>query len=56
MVVSRATYEEVRSKLLAAGYDHAVMEGGALDMHGIALAVAPSEVTVDEGAPCPADD
>ena len=34
--VSKAVYEEIRGKLLAAGYDHA-FNNGVIDMHGIAL-------------------
>ena len=35
--VSAAAYEEIRAKLAAADYDHCFMEGGEIDMHGIAL-------------------
>lgn len=34
--VSPAAYREIRAKLEAAGYDHAI-DGEHLDMHGIAL-------------------
>lgn len=34
--VTWSTYEEIRSKLLAAGYDHAV-SSEHIDMHGLAL-------------------
>ena len=40
MDVSKATFEEIRSKLMAAGYDHAEQRNDGvvmLDMHGIAL-------------------
>lgn len=38
--VSHATYEEIRTKLLDAGYQHALdrdADGEVIDMHGIAL-------------------
>lgn len=35
--LSPAAYDEIRQKLQAAGYDHAFMEDGALDMHGIGV-------------------
>lgn len=35
--VSPAAYEEIAAKLRAAGYDHAFMENGAIDMHRIGL-------------------
>lgn len=35
--VSDNLYEEVAAKLKEAGYDHAFMEDGAIDMHGIGL-------------------
>jgi len=38
MKVSKATYDEIERLLQEAGYDHAIMEDGALDMHGIAIA------------------
>lgn len=42
MQVSKRTYEEIKKKLLDAGYDQALQEdserGIVLDMHGIALA------------------
>lgn len=40
MEVSPAVYEEIKRKLLEAGYDHAVevdVDGETLDMHGIGL-------------------
>jgi hypothetical protein len=36
--VSKATYDEIAAKLLAAGYDHA-FHGGAIDLHAIAIRV-----------------
>lgn len=42
MQVSKRTYDEIKKKLLDAGYDHALHHdterGEVLDMHGIALA------------------
>ncbi len=35
--VSAAAYEEIKSKLLAAEYQHAINDEGEIDMHGIAL-------------------
>ena len=37
MEVSQDAWDEVAAKLKEAGYDHAFHEGGALDMHGVAL-------------------
>lgn len=40
MDVSEATYQEIKAKLLEAGYSHALHDGDdgiVLDMHGIAL-------------------
>lgn len=39
--VSRATYEEIQAKLIAAGY-RVQGDDGAIDMHGIALVSAPA--------------
>lgn len=42
--ISAAAYAEIRAKLLAAGYWHAVHDGTdreVIDMHGIAVAVQP---------------
>lgn len=38
--VSAAAYDEIASKFRAAGYDHALMSDGTLDMHGIGLTKA----------------
>lgn len=35
--VSPATYDEIRQLLEEAGYRHAFLDGGAIDMHGIGL-------------------
>lgn len=37
MGVSKGTYEEIADILRTAGYDHAFMENGELDMQGIAI-------------------
>lgn len=37
MDVSAETYAEIRRKLEEAGYQHAIMEDGVLDMHGIGI-------------------
>jgi hypothetical protein len=43
MEVSRAAFDEIKAKMLKAGYEHAVHDDWAtLDMHGIALALAAS--------------
>lgn len=42
MEVSKATYDEIKSKLVAAGYHHAILQDEAmLDMTGIGLVVEP---------------
>ncbi len=35
--ISDLAYQEIRSKLEAAGYQHTFMNDGAIDMHGIAV-------------------
>lgn len=35
--ISNAAYDEIRAKLEAAGYQHAFMDDGEIDMHGIAV-------------------
>ena len=37
MEVSQACYDEIALLLLDAGYGHAFMEDGEIDMHGIAV-------------------
>lgn len=50
MEVTSPVYEEVRTKLLTAGYKHAVDDDAMhLDMHGVAL--APSETAPPERGP-----
>lgn len=48
--VSPEAYDEIAAKLKAAGYDHAFMSDGAIDMHGIGLVkplpAGPDEVKV----------
>ncbi len=49
LAVSKAAFEEVRDRLLAAGYDEQVHEdddGPVLDMHGIGLQ---AEEEADDG-------
>lgn len=36
--LSAAAYAEIETKLREAGYHHAFMDGGAIDMHGLAVA------------------
>lgn len=35
--LSQPAYDEIRAKLEAAGYQHAFLDGGAIDMHGIGV-------------------
>jgi len=37
LAVSKEAYDEIRKKLLQAGYEHAINRDGEIDMHGIAL-------------------
>lgn len=37
MEVSKACFDEIKQKLLEAGYDHAISEDGMLDMTHIGL-------------------
>lgn len=51
--VSRAVYDEIRAKLVAAEYEHAFHAdagGEVIDMHGIALRVEPEPERI--GRPC----
>lgn len=48
--LSPAAYDEIANKLRAAGYDHAFMDGGAIDMHGIGV-MRKTELCGDEGCP-----
>lgn len=41
--LSRAAYDEIAAKLREAGYDHAFMEDGAIDMHGMGITRQESE-------------
>jgi hypothetical protein len=41
--VSQEAYDEIAKKLREAGYDHAFMDDGEVDMHGIALVPKPQE-------------
>lgn len=38
LVLSQAAYEEIERKLIDAGYQHAFLEDGLIDMNGIAVA------------------
>ena len=35
--LSPAAYDEITAKLREAGYDHAFMDDGEIDMHGLAV-------------------
>ncbi len=52
--VSKAAYDEIRTKMLAAGYDDAVWDQGEhgtiLDMDGIALGMERAETSDGTGA------
>lgn len=39
--ISRAAYDEIAEKLKAVGHEQAIMDGGEIDMHGIALTREP---------------
>ena len=39
LAVSNAAYQEIKRKLLAVDYGHAINSNGEIDMHGIALIV-----------------
>ncbi|MFL5912778.1 MAG: hypothetical protein ACJ768_19710 [Gaiellaceae bacterium] len=41
--LSPAAYDEIRAKLEAAGYSHALGVDGAIDMHGLAVVRQPEE-------------
>lgn len=45
MEISQAAYDEIRQKMEAAGYQHAIDKDGTVDMHG--LAVTRSETVVE---------
>lgn len=50
MTVSKRTFDEVQSKLVDAGYDHALHDHGTtLDMHGIAFQMEeqPSDAEIE---------
>ena len=36
--ISDAAYQEIATMLRSAGYDHAFMDNGKIDMHGLAVA------------------
>lgn len=42
--LSKTAYGEIRDKLKAAGYNHAFMEDGAIDMHGIGVTVEVDDI------------
>lgn len=54
--ISQAAYNEIRSKLIEAGYHHALHEDGIIDMHGLAVIpgssnpdpIIPQRVFLDE--------
>lgn len=43
--LSPAAYDEIRAKLEAASYGHAIGVDGALDMHGLAVVRGPEEAS-----------
>jgi len=44
--ISGAAYDEIYNKLRDADYQHAFMENGVIDMHGIGIAREQKRVTV----------
>ena len=53
--VSQATFDEIKAKLLGAGYEdqlHEDPEGLILDMHGLALQVEEPTPKRDDGCRC----
>lgn len=44
--LSPAAYDEIATKLRTASYDHAFMDDGAIDMHGIGVTCAPSPESI----------
>jgi hypothetical protein len=38
LVISQAAYDEIHTKLIEFGYEHAIGDDNTIDMHGIALA------------------
>lgn len=49
--LSQAAYNEIKRKLEDAGYQHAFMEDGAIDMHGIGVTRQQEQLCEDEGCP-----
>lgn len=48
--ISQDAYDEIRKKLEEAGYQHAFMKNGEIDMHGIAVAADPKTNALYLGA------
>lgn len=46
--VAPATYSDIRTRLIAAGYGHAIQNGGEIDCDGIAIA---AETVSEDDAP-----
>ena len=46
MELSQAAYDEIRTKMEAAGYQHAIEKDGTIDMHG--LAVIPPHADIEK--------
>lgn len=47
--VSRAFFEDVKARLRDAGYDHAFLQDGSIDMTGIAIAPVEDEPELPKG-------
>lgn len=43
--LSQAAYDEIKQKLADAGYQHAFMDDGAIDMHGIGVTLEHNPLT-----------
>lgn len=48
--ISQEAYDEIRAKLEEAGYQHAFMPDGEIDMHGIAVSADPRSTALALGA------
>lgn len=51
LVVSKAAYDEIRALLKTAGYGHAFMDDGTIDMHGIGLTREGGAQLIDRPTP-----
>lgn len=47
--LSALAYNEIKEKLKEAGYDHAFMDNGEIDMHGIGIALQNRDAEIYKG-------